>query len=52
MHSLDILSKAQINPVQDVSQKITLHRPNSITKGMDGLFKYDENRVLFARALS
>ena len=32
MHSLNILSKAQINQVQDV-------RPNSITKAMDGLFK-------------
>ena len=32
MHTLNILSKAQINQVQDVSQKVTLHRPNSITK--------------------
>ena len=40
MHSLNILSKAQINKVQDVSQKVTLLRPNSITKAMDGLFKY------------
>ena len=24
-----------------VSQKVTLHRPNSITKAMDGLFKYN-----------
>ena len=28
------LSKAQINQVQDVSQKVMLHRPNSITKAM------------------
>ena len=52
MHSLNILSKAQINQVQDVSQKVTLHRPNSITKAMDGLFKYNGNRASFARALS
>ena len=39
------LSKAQINQVQDVSQKITLHRPTSITKGMYGLFKYNGNRA-------
>ena len=31
MHSLNILSKAQINQVQDANQKVTLHRPNSIT---------------------
>ena len=30
---------------QDVSQKCTLHRPNSITKAMDGLFKYNRNRA-------
>ena len=41
MHSLNILNEAQINKVQDVSQKSTLHRPNSITKAMDGLFKYN-----------
>ena len=41
MHSLNILSKAQINQVQDVSQKVTLYRLNSISKAMDGLFKYD-----------
>ena len=40
MHSLNILSKSQINQVQDVSQKVALHRPNSITKAMDGFFKY------------
>ena len=49
MHSLTILSKPQ---VQDVSQKVTLHHPNSITKAMVGLFKYNRNRALFARALS
>ena len=32
------LSKAQIKQVQDVSQKVTLHRPYSITKATDGLF--------------
>ena len=37
--TLIILSKAQINQVQDVSQKVTLLRPNSVTKAMDGLFK-------------
>ena len=37
VESLNILSKAQINQVQDVHQKLTLHRPNSITKAMDGL---------------
>ena len=26
--------KAQINQVQDVSQKVTLHRPNSLTRWM------------------
>ena len=52
MHSLDILSKAQINPVQDASLKVTLHHPNSITEAMDGLFKYNEDRANFARALS
>ena len=36
--------KAQINQVEDVSQKVTLHRPNSIAKAMDGLFKYNGNR--------
>ena len=35
MHSLNILSKAQINQVQD----LTLHSSNSTTKVMDGLFK-------------
>ena len=37
--------QAQINQVQDVSQKVTLHRPNSIPKAMDGLFKYNRNRA-------
>ena len=32
MHSLNILSKVQINQVQDVSQKVTLHGHNSLTK--------------------
>ena len=36
--------QAQINQVQDASQKVTLHRPNSITKA-DGLFKYIGNRA-------
>ena len=31
LHSLDILRKAQINKVQDASQKVTMHRPKSIT---------------------
>ena len=31
--------QAQINQVQDVSQKVTFHRPTSVTKAMDGLFK-------------
>ena len=26
-------------------QKVTLHRPNSITKAMYGLFKYNGNRL-------
>ena len=42
---LNILSKAQINQIQDNSQKITLHRPNLITKAMDGLFKYYGNHA-------
>ena len=29
----------------DVSQKNTLHCPNSITKAMDGLFKHEGNRA-------
>ena len=52
MHSLSILSKAQINYVKHVSQKVTLYRPDSLTKAMDGLFKYIGNRAWFARALS
>ena len=39
-------------PSQVVSQKITLHRPNSPIKGMYGLFKYNGNGAWFARALS
>ena len=35
-----------------VSQKTALRRPNSLTKAMDGLFKYIGNRAWFARALS
>ena len=31
--------QAQINQVQGVSQKVTLHHPSSITKAMNGLFK-------------
>ena len=42
----------QINQVLDVNQKFTLHRPNSITKVIDGLFKYNGNRAWFACALS
>ena len=48
MHSLGILSKAQINQVIDASQKVKLHRPNSITKAMDGLFKYNGNRAKYS----
>ena len=47
----DFLSKALINKYKYVSQKATLHRPNSLTKALDGLFKYVGNRVWFARAL-
>ena len=42
MYFLNILSKAQINQVQDVDQKITLHHPNLITKAMDGLLNIME----------
>ena len=52
MHSLSILSKAQINLVKHVSQKVALHCPDSLTKAMDGLFKYIGNRAWFARELS
>ena len=52
MHSLGILSKAQINWVKHVSQKVALHRPDLLTKAMDGLFKYIGNRAGFVRALS
>ena len=51
MDNLNILSKAQINQVESFSQKVALHRPNSITKAMYGLFKYNRNRAWFARAL-
>ena len=37
--------QAQISQAQDVSQKVTLHCPNSITKAMDGLFKYYRNHA-------
>ena len=37
---------SQTNQVQDASQKVTLHRPYSITKAMVGLFKYNENRLI------
>ena len=52
LHSSNILSKAQINQVQDVSQKVIMHCPYSIAKAMDGLFKYNGNRTWFAPALS
>ena len=45
MHSLSILIKAQINEDEYVSQKAKLRRPNSLTKTMDGLFKYKGNRA-------
>ena len=38
-------SKAQINQVQDVSQKVTLNHPNLIIKAMDGWFTYIRNRA-------
>ena len=61
MHSLIILSKAQINQVQDVSQKVTLHRPNTITKrwmtcsnimeiAPDSLMRYASGVHFIARA--
>ena len=50
MHYLNILSKVQINQVQDVSQEIVLYRPNSHTKAMDGLFKYIGNCAQIACA--
>ena len=49
---LNNLSKKQINQVQDVSHKVTLLLPNSLTQEMDGLFKYYNNRTGFVRALS
>ena len=35
------------NQVQDASQKVALHCANSISKAMDGLFKYNGNSTLF-----
>ena len=35
-----------------MSVKTALRRPNSLTKAIDGLFKYFGNRAWFARALS
>ena len=35
MHALSILSKVQINYDKYVSQKVTLHCPNLLTKAMD-----------------
>ena len=52
MHPLRFLIKAQINSDKYVSQKTTLCRPNSLTKAMDGLFKYIGNGAWFTRALS
>ena len=46
MHPLNILSKAQLNQVQDVSQKVTLHHPNSHSIAMNGLFKYNGLRLI------
>ena len=37
---------------EHVSQKVALHPSDSLTKAMDGLFKYIGNRAWFARALS
>ena len=36
----------------NISIKTALRRPYSLTKAMNGLFKYIENRDWFARALS
>ena len=30
--------------IQNVSPKVALHRPNSFTKAMEGLLKYNGNR--------
>ena len=50
MHSLNILRKAQLNQVENVSQKVTLHRPNSITKAMGGTgAQWLSGRVLDSR---
>ena len=52
MHSLRFLIKAQINSEKYVSQITTLRCSYSLTKAMDGLFKYNVNRGWFALALS
>ena len=52
VHSLRFLIKAQINEDKYVSQKTALRCPNSLTKAMDGLFKYIRNRAWFDGALS
>ena len=41
----EIFIKAQVNNDKYISQKTTLCRPNSLTKEMDGLFKYIDNRA-------
>ena len=43
MHSMNILSKAQIIQVQNVNQKVTLHRPYSLFEAVDDLLKYTRN---------
>ena len=48
----EIFNQAQINLDKYVSQKTTLPHPNSLTKVMDGLFKYIGNRTWFACVLS
>ena len=48
---LDVLFRhfnQSTNQVQDANQKVTLHRPNSISKAVDGLFKYNGNRVQYS----
>ena len=52
MHSLRFFIKAQINLDRYVSQKTTLRRTNSLTKVMDGLFKYIGNCAWFSPVLS
>ena len=44
--------KQSANKVKHVSQKVALHRPDSLTKAMDGLFIYIGNSAWFARALN